>query len=139
MTLYIDTKPTLEWVEWIIEFKHTLDVFKGCSSKTVFGEYQIYYPNKNDKFEMYLHFPTIEDGHPDYPIIFDLCDTLAEAQAYAQADYERRTAERFKVVEVPQEKELPSYDDDEFDFVTGYNCSLRELHANIAKATEATP
>lgn len=66
-------------------------------------------------------------------------NTLSEAKAAAQADYERRTAERFVKVELPKEMELPSYDNDEFDFVTGYNCALRDLQSAIANALEATP
>lgn len=101
MNLYIDTKPTLEWVE----IKITA-FFYQTTCNTIFGEYTItnydgYQGENSLQYELQLR---MEDGN-DYlwmtlsddgePLEFN---TLSEAKAAAQADYERRTAERFRPI-----------------------------------------
>jgi hypothetical protein len=74
MTLYIDTKPTLEWIEY--NGRHMAD---GYEIKQT--------PNGR-----WLLMWTIDNHHYH--------DTLDHAKAAAQADYEARTAERFRAIDI---------------------------------------
>jgi len=86
MTLYIDTRPTLgEWIE-----KPNDITYHRRYCDTVFGRYTI--AILGDKYELLLH------GFVTYS--FDPYDTFDQAKAAAQADYDRRTAERFRRVEL---------------------------------------
>jgi hypothetical protein len=87
MNIYIDTHPTLgEWIE-----KPNDITYHRRYCDTVFGRYTI--AILCGKYELLLH------GFVTYS--FDPYDTFDQAKAAAQADYEARTAERFRKVEVP--------------------------------------
>jgi hypothetical protein len=81
MTLYIDTRPTLEWV--------------GYTSLCDYGEYQIAESKPHGKFRAIMYY---ENNEVEWCSI--IYDTIDQAKAAAQADYEARTAERFRAVEV---------------------------------------
>jgi hypothetical protein len=79
MTLYIDTRPTLEWVWNATKKRH--------EAKTPFGTY------------------TIDEGVGGFIIYFEdvWCierDYSHDAMAAAQADYDLRTAERFRAIDI---------------------------------------
>lgn len=110
MTLYIDTKPTLEW--------NRSDTNTYWYIDTVFGNYSIDY----FKHKFYLNFEILdEDGEVAYSVTFgELFNTLDEAKAAAQADYERRTAERFKPIVLP-ERMNARQGDGSVHYCTGWN------------------
>jgi hypothetical protein len=60
-------------------------------------------------------------------------DTLDQAKAAAQADYDLRTAERFRAVEVPMD--APFDNNLHTDMVHGYDTAIDALIEAIAKAT----
>jgi glycosidase len=63
--------------------------------------------------------------------------SLSEAQAAAQADYEARTAERFRKVEMPSKRKYQENDSPELIFtIHGYNTAIDALMDAIAKAKE---
>ena len=112
MTLYIDTRPTLEWVWNATKKRH--------EAKTPFGTY------------------TIDEGVGGFIIYFEdvWCierDYSHDAMAAAQADYEERTAERFRKVEV---RDIMYHGFDLEDYEAGYNQALEDIHEAIAKAKE---
>ena len=72
MTLYIDTKPTLEWVERKDGHKFYADIYE--LQKTVSGRWIV-----------------IIGGYVEKPYF----ETAEHGKQYAQADYQRRTDERF--------------------------------------------
>jgi len=118
MTLYIDTRPTLEWVEY--NGRHMADGYE--IKQTPNGRWILMW--------------TIEHFHYH--------DTLDQAKAAAQADYEARTAERFKAVEVLPEdvtlhdlKRLRNYfgENDKTLFSHRAYAWLDSLIKHIAKAT----
>lgn len=88
MTLYIDTIPELQWSNWNNETWMCND------------DYVIKWHNNKRKFIL------LDERKVN--VIIE-CETIDEAKAAAQADYERRTAERFRKVELPD-----SFDADEF-------------------------
>ena len=96
MTLYIDTRPKLLWVLG--------------QATTEFGIYDIDYTLANGKIRAELIRVENEAGEPVFTSWFtEEVDTLDQAKAAAQADYEARTAERFRKVEVPMD---PPFDND---------------------------
>jgi hypothetical protein len=105
MTLYIDTRPTLEWVEY--NGRHMADGYE--IKQTPNGRWILMW--------------TIDNHHYH--------DTLEAAKAAAQADYEARTAERFRAVEVPTIR-IKNPISEYFD---GYNDAINDIHEAIAKAT----
>jgi hypothetical protein len=106
MTLYIDTKPTLEWIEY--NGRHMAD---GYEIKQT--------PNGR-----WLLMWTIDNHHYH--------DTLDQAKDSAQADYNERTAERFRAVEVPPY--LPEDNTASLECEYGWNSCVDALHEAIAKA-----
>jgi hypothetical protein len=116
MTLYIDTRPTLEWVWNATKKRH--------EAKTPFGTY------------------TIDEGVGGFIIYFEdvWCierDYSHDAMAAAQADYEARTAERFRKVEVPSKRKYQDHDSPDVDVhIHGYNTAIDALMEAIAKAKE---
>jgi hypothetical protein len=119
MTLLIDTKPTLEWV--------------GLQAETIFGIYEI--ESDANTLCMVLLYATQRDSDNMNYYWYSLkFHSLSTAKAAAQADYERRTAERFRVVEVPMD--APFDNNLHTDMVHGYDTAIDALLANIAKAKE---
>jgi len=106
MTLYIDTRPTLEWVEY--NGRHMADGYE--IKQTPNGRWILMW--------------TIDNNHYH--------DTLEAAKAAAQADYDARTAERFRAVEVD---DIMYNGFDLEDYEAGYNQALEDIHEAIAKAT----
>ncbi len=109
MTLYIDTRPTLDWVD-----------YDGISFAD--GSYKVRLELSNNKWHW---------SYMDYWFDKGYYATIDEAKAAAQADYEARTAERFRAVEVP-----PLLHDGNIGDVCedSYNDALRDIHEAIAKA-----
>jgi hypothetical protein len=105
MTLYIDTKPTLEWIEY--NGRHMADGYE--IKQTPNGRWLLMWTIDNDHYH----------------------DTLDHAKAAAQSDYDLRTAERFRKVELPD-----IMHEDAIDAVAEhyYNQALRDIHDAIAKA-----
>jgi hypothetical protein len=108
MTLYIDTRPQLEWIEY--NGRHMADHYEINQT-----------PN-----ERWIIMWVIGNNHYH--------DTLEAAKAAAQADYEARTAERFRKVEVPEEMPINN-NSHLFVLCLGYNQAIRDIHEAIAKAT----
>lgn len=124
MTLYIDTKPELnEWnrtetnTYWWIE--------------TVFGNYSIDF----FKHKFYLNWEILdEDGEVAYSITFEEpFNTLSEAKAAAQADYERRTADRFVMVQIPSTDQI---ENGSMDYAEGYEDAISDLKYSIKSALD---
>ena len=105
MTLYIDTRPQIEWIEY--NGRHMAD---GYEIKQT--------PNGR-----WLLMWTIHNHHYH--------DTLDQAKAAAQADYETRTADRFRKVKV---RDKMYYGLNLEDYEYGYNQALEDIHEAIAKA-----
>ena len=105
MTLYIDTRPQIEWIEY--NGRHMAD---GYEIKQT--------PNGR-----WLLMWTIDNHHYH--------DTLDQAKAAAQADYETRTADRFRKVKV---RDKMYYGLNLEDYEYGYNQALEDIHEAIAKA-----
>jgi hypothetical protein len=116
MNIYIDLKPTLEWVEDNDRYY--------CKQ----GEYHI------SLIKNGLWF--LESNHRRD--ILSYYETPDQAKAAAQADYEARTAERFRAVELPDRITLPDEvrDYDYFYLRMGRYHTLNEIHETIAKAKE---
>jgi hypothetical protein len=112
MTLYIDTKPTLEWVEY--GQHHYADIYE-IERLSV------------DRETCFIIIAGVVDTPPYY-------DTVAEAKIAAQLDYERRTAERFKAITLP-----PRMDARQGDGAVHYCTGWNDVLDAIAKAREATP
>jgi hypothetical protein len=106
MTLYIDTRPQLKWIEY--NGRHMADHYEINQT-----------PN-----ERWIIMWMIGNNHYH--------DTLDEAKAAAQADYDRRTAERFRKVELPIK--YPKYLS--MNFESGWNACLEYILRTIAKAKE---
>jgi hypothetical protein len=119
MTLYLDTKPELDWV---------YDRPMVYAAQTSFCTYEIH-PSHNINVSCWIIM------YNRTPLDMDKYDTLSEAKAAAQADYQRRTAERFRKVEVPKRR-ISTFVDDE---ASAYNDCIDDLQSAIAKATEAKP
>jgi hypothetical protein len=117
MTLYIDTKPELEWV---------LLKYTGDESAYVPLFALEYLVGEGDGFFLRISDSISNDK-------WDYYDTLSEAKAAAQADYDRRTAERFRPVELPPFRNMNSS-----EFLSGWDSCLAYIEAT-AKATEAKP
>jgi hypothetical protein len=120
MTLYIDTRPQLLWVLG--------------QATTEYGVYDIDYNLGNGKIR--AEFFTVEkDGWE--PVLTSWFSeevyTIDQAKLAAQADYEARTAERFRAVELPSKWIVGG--SDHIVFVSGYNQALEDIHEAIAKAT----
>jgi hypothetical protein len=110
MTLYIDTKPTLEWVEDNDRYY--------CKQ----GEY---------------HISLVKNGlwfleSNQHRNVLSYYETPDEAKAAAQADYDRHTAERFRAVELP----LYTFDGGYDEYTNGFNKCLELIYEAIAKAKE---
>lgn len=121
MTLYIDIKPELEWVK----YKHPLQ--EEHAYRTISDDYHII-TKKGDVIAWRFNSLIYEGAKID------------EAKAAAQTDYERRTAERFKKVEIPKKRkpqDIHTPDDD--IHIHGYNTAIDALATAIAKATEGKP
>ena len=120
MTLYIDTRPTLEWVKaWT----------KGNFHSTN-GIYRV----RKESYNKWCWFYT--SGFND---VIEYYKTCKAAKAAAQADYDRRTAERFRAVELP--KRVIPYQSDNAPYNTrepydnGFNYAIQLIEQAIAKAT----
>jgi hypothetical protein len=112
MTLYIDTKPTLEWMEF---------GYHSHKAITPFAEYNIHPRVVGVSVYMDVERISIED-------------TVELAKAAAQADYEARTAERFRKVKV---RDIMYYGLNLEDYEYGYNQALEDIHEAIDKANES--
>jgi hypothetical protein len=109
MTLYIDTRPQLEWIEY--NGRHMADHYEINQT-----------PN-----ERWIIMWVIGNNHYH--------DTLDEAKAAAQADYDARTAERFRKVKMPSKRKYQENDNPELIFtIHGYNTAIDALIEAIAKA-----
>jgi len=108
MTLYIDTRPQLEWIEY--NGRHMADHYEINQT-----------PN-----ERWIIMWVIGNNHYH--------DTLDEAKAAAQADYDRRTAERFRAVELPVD--IPVNFGKGSSFAEGYRTAVMHLKENIDRAKE---
>ena len=116
MTLYIDTRPQLEWVELEYSGDEVADV-------PLFSiEYKV---GKGDGFFLKITDPRAFDKWEFY-------DTIDQAKAAAQADYEARTAERFRAVEVP--KHLPEDNTASLECEYGWNSCVDALMEAILVA-----
>ena len=111
MTLYIDTRPTLEWIEY--NERHMADRYQ--IKQTLNGRWLLMWTNDNDHYH----------------------DTIDQAKAAAQADYEALTSERFRKVELPEEMPINN-NSHLFVLCLGYNQALRDIHEAIAKAKDNT-
>lgn len=111
MTLYIDTKPRLEWID--------------CKDRHFAGDYEI----KQYKDERY--YLSFEGWILDPPYF----DSVEEAKAAAQADYENRTVERFVPVEIP-ERMSQKHEDGWQNYRAGWNDAIDIL---MQAAKEAQP
>lgn len=112
MKLYVDTKPTLEWVD--------------CDDRHFAGDYEV----KRHDGRYYTSFEGWILAPPYH-------DTLEQAKAAAQADYDRRTAERFREVEVPKKIEYNRTIPPNVDLHNrGFNSAIDALKSAIAKAKE---
>ena len=110
MTLYIDTKPTLEWIEY--NGRHMADRYQ--IKQTLNGRWLLMWTNDNDHYH----------------------DTIDQAKAAAQADYEALTAVRFSKVEIPVD--APFDNNLHTDMVHGYDTAIDALLEAIAKAKDNT-
>lgn len=125
MTIYIDTNPELEWESkdgrYLFALAHKLLRYRIIW----YGEVcdLVIEACYNTELDQWVHLSILgsEIRHEEI------------AKELAQSDYDRRTAERFKVAEVP-EIIYKGYDID--DYTIGYNNAVDELHRNIAKAKE---
>jgi hypothetical protein len=114
MTLCIDTKPELQWFDYYGRF--------------MADGYEVRFEASNGKW---------------YWMYYDQCEDQAyyddphEAKAVAQTDYEARTAERFRKVEMPSKRKYQENDSPELIFtIHGYNTAIDALMDAIAKAKE---
>lgn len=121
MKLYIDTKPELVWTGGMHE--------SPWYAETDTGFYSIF--QHPEKLLTYNDQTTKNLGHKLTRI--GKYKTVDKAKQAAQADYERRTAERFKVVEVPP---MTDYANTDIQLARGWNAAIEKLHANITKAKE---
>jgi len=112
MTIYIDTRPQLDWVELEYSGDEVADV-------PLFSiEYKV---GKGDGFFLKITDPRAFDKWEFY-------DTIDQAKAAAQADYEARTAERFRKVEVPSKRKYQDHDSPDVDVhIHGYNTAIDAL------------
>jgi hypothetical protein len=108
MTLYIDTKPQLEWIEY--NGRHMADHYE--INQTPNGRWLLMWRIGNHHYH----------------------DTLEAAKAAAQADYEARTAERFRKVELPVD--IPVNFGKGSSFAEGYRTAVMHLKENIYIAKE---
>jgi hypothetical protein len=131
MTLYIDTKPTLEWIRPPANtgYMRNTEVWTAVTSHFT---YEVHTVNLNTYHADYVYM------HYRERIITNV--TLSKAKAAAQADYERRTAERFKKVEVPDYSDMePPYMTGITNYVSiGFNRCIKLIQDAITKATEVT-
>ena len=120
MTLYIDTRPTLEWDGGMHESPYY--------SETEYGLYSIFQHEQ----KLLTFNPHSSSRFGRKVVRMGLFKDVEAAKAAAQADYEVHTAERFKAVEVP-----PLLHDGNIGDVCedSYNDALRDIHEAIAKAT----
>jgi hypothetical protein len=125
MILYIDTRPTLEWVEHIC--KDDVSILHRAQSGILVYEIT---DDHNGEYSMSVW---AEDNGDTFMLAEDVKDTIDQAKAAAQADYEARTAERFRAVELPSKWIVGG--SDHIVFVSGYNQAIRDIHEAIAKAT----
>lgn len=120
MTLYIDTKPTLEWEETIDHWWYAVSDY---------GMYRIKI-NHWLSVDINLHLYQCQD----VVAFHSVHESIEAAKAAAQADYERRTAERFRPITLPPRMNARE-GDGSVHYCTGWNDVLDA----IAKATEAAP
>jgi hypothetical protein len=108
MTLYIDTKPTLEWVEY--------------QGRYITNGYEVRFDPIEGKWCWWYYDETEDQPYYEDPY---------HAKAAAQADYEARTADRFRKIEVPD-----LMHEDAIDAVAEhyYNQAIRDIHKAIKKA-----
>ena len=110
MTLYIDTRPQLEWVEY--NGRHMADGYE--IKQTPRGKWLLMW--------------TIDNHHYH--------ETLYQAKAAAQADYEARTAERFRAIDLPSKRKYKDNDSPDVEIhIHGFNRCIERIHEAIAKAT----
>ena len=114
MTLYIDTRPQLEWEG-------------NYASICDYGLYQIAESKPHGKFRAII---LSYNNEVEWCSI--IYDTLDQAKDAAQADYEARTADRFTAVEVPDNREY--FIEHNADYVDVYNKAIDDIHEAIAKA-----
>ena len=123
MTLYIDTKPTLEFDhnDRCMTVFGLYDLDKSCSTR---GYHPFLTPRHNAHHNMWHSDADPFTGY-----------TKDEAIQACQADYDRRTAERFREVEVPE------HFMDEFIYDDGYGHGeeIKKFRDAIYKAMEAQP
>lgn len=131
MNLYIDLKPELEWKRPPANtgYMRNTEVWTALTSHF---KYEVHTVNLNTYQLDYVYMLYRER------LITNV--TLSEAKAAAQADYERRTAERFVKVEVPDYCDMePPYMTGITNYVSiGFNRCIKLIQDAIAKATEIT-
>lgn len=123
MTLYIDTKPELEWLRPPANtgYMRNTEVWTALTPNY---KYEVHTVNLNTYQADYVYMLYRER------IVTNV--TLSEAKAAAQADYERRTAERFVKVELPTFRIPYAHDYDDYDI--GYNYAIERIVENIQSA-----
>lgn len=115
MTLYIDLKPTLEW--YIVRTQYTIE----WRAKTPFGWY--IHSNESDTPRLWFSINPDRDYHVyiNYEIPDHKESKRFEAvRTAAQADYERRTAERFRPIVLPDRMNARE-GDGSVHYCTGWN------------------
>ena len=128
MTLYIDTRPTLEWGGGMHESPYY--------SETEYGLYSIFQHEQ----KLLTFNPHSSSRFGRKVVRMGLFKDVEAAKAAAQADYEARTADRFRAIEIPKGKDLPeSNSERHIGLVVGWNryrIHLIDLiNKAIAKAT----
>ena len=109
MTLYIDTRPALEWIEY--NGRHMAD------------GYEVHQERSNGKWYWSYYDMAMDTAY---------YDSMELAKQAAQDDYKASMDDRFRAVEVPPY--LP--EDDGLNIPEHYyNQALRDIHEAIAKAT----
>jgi hypothetical protein len=112
MTIYIDTKPTLEWVEY--NGRHMADGYEV-------------HPFSNCKWYWSYYDMVIETTY---------YDSIELAKQAAQDDYKASKDEYIKPIKLPNKWNEGTGDHEAF--VSGYNQALRDIHESIAKAKDNT-
>jgi hypothetical protein len=111
MNIYIDTRPQLEWVEY--------------QGRYITNGYEVRFDPIEGKWCWWYYDETEDQPYYEDPY---------HAKAAAQADYDRRTAERFRKVKV---RDKMYYGLNLEDYEYGYNQALEDIHEAIDKANES--
>lgn len=129
MTLYIDLKPTLEWV--------TMDGFFVYAVADKYLRYRIIWYSDVCDLVIEACYNPEEDKWTHLGLLGSRMRHEDVAKAAAQADYERRTAQRFVRVELPERRPAPPYESQyQLGQVSGHNRCLDRLNEIIQTALD---